>query len=329
MKNIHLSPEDADEIRRLVTATTNRHFSLDSPRLIALLSKQSPKALFEVEGLVAPILGAIHRGGNWFWFSKSQQPEIEPAAPLLMFNHSGYIREEALEKMRELPQSALFIAALVLRMNDWVPQVRAAAEACAQRTLPNVSASAIVGALPFLLGRLESLSRWNGIPDIVVSTLSRSDCKSEFVSLLFKQNEVRASAVRTALRLGIIDKNVINLAQRAKRPEHRAVILKSLIDSEVTWVAGYGRQWVDKTYNISRRVPILARRPLNSALPIEDLIRQGAEDRNVIVNKVAANGLVKHAASVDDIARLMRVFEASESSTIKSCMEYLSRQPKS
>jgi hypothetical protein len=327
MKHVYLSAEDAIKINQLISSINAISLSGFSSKLMAELSKQSPKAIFEVEAIVGQILPKNQRSNDWFWFSGKAAFKIDLAdAPLLMFNRNGYIREEAFKNLQQLPSSPFFVAALVYRMNDWVAPVRLAAEECAKRILPTVPANIVVRALPFLLGRIDSWTRWNEIPNIVLSTLTRVDCEKELAFLLARPNDIRASAVRTALRLGLLDNHILDLAQTAKRPEHRAVILKSLINSEVTWVKYYGKKWVDKSYNISRRVPILGHRPLNTTRSIEDLIRLGAEDQSSLVKKIAANGLVKYAGSVSDISKLMTLFENNQSPSIKSCMDYLSRQ---
>jgi hypothetical protein len=326
MKQVYLSTKDAIEINQLVTSINALGLTGFSSKLIAILSKQSPKAIFEVESIVGQILGRHHRGKFWFWFLGKAASQIDLAdAPLLMFNRSGYVREDALINLQEIPTSPFFVAALTHRMNDWVAPVRLAAEECAKRILPAIPAKIVVGAIPFLLGRIDSWLRWSEIPEIVLSTLTRVDCEKELSSLLARPNDIRTSAVRAALRLGLLDNHILDLVQTAKRPEHRAVILKSLVDREVTWVKYYGKKWVDKSYNISRRVPIFGHKPIIVTRPIEDLIRLGAEDRSTLVKKIAANGLVKYADSVSELDKLMTLFESNQSLSIKSCMEYLSR----
>lgn len=114
-------------------------------------------------------------------------------------------------------------------------------------------------------------------------------------------------------------------SRTAKRPELRAVALKAIINSEVTWVTHYERQWVNKAYGIMRRVPVLGRRAILRPAPVDVLIRQGAADRSPLVRRVAAHGLVRHAASLSNIKSLMTLFDSDRSPSVRWNIEYLAR----
>jgi len=102
--------------------------------------------------------------------------------------------------------------------------------------------------------------RWGSPPAIVLDTLARPDCVQELVAQFAKTAEIPAGALRGALRFGLLDNHLLSLSRTAMRPEFRAVTLKAMLNSEVTWVTHHERQWVDKRHGITRRVPILARR---------------------------------------------------------------------
>jgi hypothetical protein len=110
------------------------------------------------------------------------------------------------------------------------------------------------------------------------------------------------------------------------RPEFRAVALKAMLNGEFMWVTHYERQWVDKRYGITRRVPVLARRTIRRPAPVDVLIRQGAADRSPLVRRAAAYGLVKHAMSLRNIKPLMTSFDGDKSPSVRWCVEYLARR---
>jgi hypothetical protein len=148
----------------------------------------------------------------------------------------------------------------------------------------------------------------------------------ELVVQFAKTAEISAGALRGALRFGLLDNHLLSVSRTAKRPEFRAIALKAIINSEVTWVAHYERRWVDKTYGITRRVPILARRAIPQPAPLDVLIRQGAADRSPLVRRVAAHCLVQHAASLTDIKQLMTLFDSDRSPSVRWDIEYLAQR---
>lgn len=82
-------------------------------------------------------------------------------ATLFLFHHNGYVRQRALETLRAPPRSAFVLAALALRMNDWVGAVRVVARYRAETLLPKTAPEVIAAAAPFLLDRWRKWGRWD------------------------------------------------------------------------------------------------------------------------------------------------------------------------
>jgi hypothetical protein len=243
-----------------------------------------------------------------------------------MFSSNGYVREAALKAINQLPDTPFFLAALVWRLNDLVEPVRRAAEGCAKRELPRFSTRTVVGTAPFFLERMPHWGRWISPPAIVLNTLSRPECVQELVVQFEKTTDIPSGALRSAFRFGLLDHYLLSISLTAKRPEFRAVALKAMLDGVVTWITRYERQWVDKRYGISRRVPILARRAVPRPAAVDVLIRQGAADRSSLVRRAAADGLVDHAASLTNLRPLMTLFDGEKSPSVRWRIEYLARQ---
>jgi hypothetical protein len=320
----HLLSTDRDELARLV-ADARDPVLVD--RLISKLSPLSPQAIFEIEDVVGCLPRVIAYRRRWrFWWGTDSVGEIDPIyGPVLIFNRSGYVREPALKAIKQLPDTPFFLAALVWRLNDWVEPVRRAAAECANRELPRLSVGTIVGAAPFLLERMPHWRRWGSTPAIVLDALARPDCLDELVSKFATTVEISAAALRAALRYGLFDNHLLSMSRAARRPEFRAMMLKVMLDSEVTWVTRYERQWVDKRYGIARRVPVLGRRHVVRPVSVDALIRQGAADRSPLVRRVAAYGLVQHATSLN-IEPLVALFSKDRSPSVRWDIEYLMRQ---
>jgi hypothetical protein len=126
-----------------------------------------------------------------------------------------------------------------------------------------------------------------------------------------------ARVLRVALRLGLLDNHLLAISRTAIRPELRAVALKTMLDGEATWISHYARQWTDKRYGQTRRVPVLGRRAVTQPAPLDVLIRQGAADRSVMVRRVAAAALVDHAASLTNVKTLMALFDCEKSPSVR------------
>jgi len=326
MKSPVISPPDRDELSRLAidgTDTVGIHW------IVTKVSMLPPQAIYEVERLIGWLPHVFPSRQSWPWLrpGRNRALEIERAhAPAFMFNRSGYVREAALKAVNQLPDTPFFLAALVWRLNDWVEPVRRAAEDCASRELPRLSIRTIVATAPFLLERMPHWGRWCSPPAIVLDILARPDCVHELLVQFAKTTEMPAGALRGALRFGLLDNHLLSMSRTAKRPEFRAVALKAMINGEVTWVTHYERQWVDKAYGITRRVPVLARRAIPRPAPIDVLIRQGAADRSPLVRRVAAHCLVQHAAGLTDVKQLMTLFDGDRNPSVRWNIEYLARR---
>jgi len=114
---------------------------------------------------------------------------------LLSFHGSGYVRQAAVEKLgdfrdgRELPF-------LLIRLNDWVPQVRIAAKPAVEaRVLPDYAAN-FVRCLP-LIYRLEINSREDHRPliDSIVELLSKDETRSILRRSIVRGNRQVARSV--------------------------------------------------------------------------------------------------------------------------------------
>lgn len=330
MKLQTLTPEVRAQLNDLIARTSKEPSDTAAAELlIEQLSALQPNAIHEVERLAGyrRHVPLFEQQPSWSYGSifRADRADITHA-PILMFNKNGFVREAALTAINRLPDSAFFVAALAWRLNDWAEPVRLAAEACAGRVFPQLSAQTIADAAPFLLERMPSWGRWATPPEILVRVLQRPDCTSELASRFNTSPAVSAAALRGALRLALFDDHLVDLSRTAVRPHFRAMILKALLDREVTWVDSYVREWVDKRYGIDRRVPVLGRRPLTPVVAIPDLIRLGAHDPSPLVRRVAARALVDHASSVSSIDQLMASFATDKSPSVRWCMDYLARR---
>lgn len=248
-----------------------------------------------------------------------------PGSPWIeIFSINGRIREAALANIQGPAPTPFFVAGLAYRLNDWVPQVRAAAVACAERVFPLTDAATIAGAAPVLLGRRWLWKRWSDEGAIIDELLHRPDV-AEF--LFHDLRGGRASSLfRQALRLPSLDKRLPELATSASSPQVRFLASKALIDGKVQWVTGREQKYVDKVYNKRRWVPVLKERQVKRSLSTGDLIELAAVDRSPLVRKAAADGLIQHRAELLNIRQIAKLLRDDKSPAVRERIAFVDRK---
>ncbi|MDQ8029745.1 MAG: hypothetical protein REJ23_13550 [Brevundimonas sp.] len=93
---------------------------------------------------------------------------------LFLFSGDGYVREAAVRKLA-MASSPFFASALALRLNDWVPQVRVAAEQAIARVFGKDDAAVLAEAALFLLARTPFWSRNPAAVSLLSEVLTRND----------------------------------------------------------------------------------------------------------------------------------------------------------
>lgn len=215
-------------------------------------------------------------------------------------DRSGYLREAALRRLQAAPSSPGRLVMLVLRLNDWVPEVRFAALDAARRLLPDTSAEVIAACAGLILRRRFEWTRWSGEAEPLDEAFGRQDVGEALARRLLQSSEAGVGRMlRDALRLPTIDRHLPELAFHAKAASVRAIALRALTNGRASWPIGYRREWIDKVYNLSRLVVVLDSRPL-PGVDAASLIRWALDDRSATVRKVAADALWEHVAEMPD-----------------------------
>ncbi len=252
-----------------------------------------------------------------------QVPEL---AWLLLFDSDGHIRQAGLEGLQRPPELPFEVVALALRLNDWVPAVRAAAGRAATQLFPDAPAQAVAAAAPYLLLRRFQWSRWTDEAEVLDEALARPDVATLVKDHLIAMKTGAGGAIlRMALRFPALDAFLPAIAAAALHPAVRATALKAMITGKAQWTVGYGWQWIDKSFGVRRRKPLLQSRPLSLAFQIEPLIHSGLNDRFVMVRRVAADGLIEHRGSLSQVSEIANRLLIDRSSAIRDRADFLLR----
>lgn len=232
----------------------------------------------------------------------SASPEL---AYLYLFHADGFVRGAAIRALSAPPASAFEIAAIALRLNDWVAQVRQAARDYAERMFASIAPEVAAAAAEHLLAKIETWQRWSDEDrNCLTALFANARVVSAITDLLMRMQSGSATRLlRQTLPSPHVDAHLPALAARAHLTSVRAVALDVLVTRRARWITGFERQWIDKTYGISRRVPVFAERGIAHDLDVEALVAKAARDRATAIRKVACAWLITH---MDDLSATMR-----------------------
>lgn len=241
---------------------------------------------------------------------------------LFVFHPDGYVREAALQTLDGPARTSFEVAAIAYRLNDWAMPVRAAARDCAARVFPETGAEVLVDALLVLLHRMHGWRRWQedqaATRTILDDLMARPDVCERLVARLRTARTGRmGGTLRRACQWPGLDPSLPDLARHAALPSVRAWALRFLIEERATWPEGYRREWVDKSYGLTRRVRVIGERRLIRMPDLETLVAMGAEDRSDAVRRVAADGLAVHRATLAELQALVERLADDKSPSVR------------
>jgi hypothetical protein len=252
-------------------------------------------------------------------------PMHPASAWLLLMHNDGHIREAALDRINQAAPGPFFVVALLARLNDWVPQIRATAGDCALRVLPITPPEVLAAGLLSVLEDLPAWGRWSAIPVIIETTLERADVADAMAALLCGPDSWRLAAFSALLRRPMLDRHLLAMGFGAMRPEVRAMALLTLIRGEARWVVGSDWQWIDKSLGRRRLVPRLTARPVVPTVALDELVMRAAADPTATVRRIAAAALIAHAPELADPSKLARQLALDSSAAVRWRAEYYLR----
>ena len=334
-----LPEEIAAPLSRLGKAiSAGRVTAAEARAALAAISRLPPEAVRWADRPIARLLGidwqySYSRPSLVGMFGPDQaaftllnaHPDL---AALFLFHHSGFVRQRALETLSAPPATPFLLTALMLRLNDWVRQVRVSARYRAERLLPQTSPEVVAAAAPYLLDRWRKWGRWeaDGIA-VLDAALQRPEVVAALVQrFLSKTPGSLAIPLRHALRGPSLDPYLYELAHNAVHPSVRVIALTALINKRTSWPAGFRQQWIDKTYGLSRRVVVLESRAVPHDYPTAPLIRTALKDRSAAIRRVAADAVIEQRAGLPDVDDLADAMSVDRTPAIRDRGEFLRRK---
>ncbi|MES1200175.1 MAG: hypothetical protein ABUS57_01845, partial [Pseudomonadota bacterium] len=181
----------------------------------------------------------------------------------------GHVREMAVQSISTIP-GPFCLALVVHRLNDWVVQVRLAAEKKLAAVQGDLSCATILGAIEYLwefdrVGRAGDSAR-----RFVQSLASRPDVLQALqAEALVGVTDRALRIVRRLLRSPTLDDDLLTLATTSRHPHIRATATRALLTHSVRWRDG--RAIRHRELSFSGDVQSLARRALGDDATVVQL----------------------------------------------------------
>lgn len=228
------------------------------------------------------------------WWKPRRPPE-QTLTWLDLMSWDGFRRERMIRSIAGgLPNSFLF-AVLLHRLNDWVPQVRAAAcevvPVAARATEPGVVATVLLSLLPRTptWGRTGPEEMDTLLDLLTVPSVTEAVC----AKLRHATSGPAATALTQALRRDAMDPHLETLTE-AVQPAVRARAYRTLLDGRARWTDGYEYVWTDKSMGERKKVPAVKYRTLTARPSIEGVLTRALVDRSAAVRRVGGDALIAH-----------------------------------
>ncbi len=182
---------------------------------------------------------ATESSGTWkFWRKRDRF-----ATWLDLCNGDGWKREAILRTASGPVPNAWFLAFAIRRLNDWVPEVRAAAREHVLRMTSESDAEHVASALWLVLPHLSSWQRMRDSDrDVLLQLTGLEPAAHSLKAMILNATAGPAAAVlEQSLRHPANEHWLQELAFNAIQPTVRAKAFRFLFNGRVTWVVGRDR----------------------------------------------------------------------------------------
>ncbi|WP_299768147.1 hypothetical protein [uncultured Pseudoteredinibacter sp.] len=288
-----------------IKAIANTLYSVRSDqglRLLAEATDKIPLASFdEWESVIRYTYGnTANPTLNLGSFFGGKPPQGQLWLELISWN--GRQREKALKRLSSPAPNSLFFILALRRLNDWVPQVRAAARdilpQIAKQSSPEHVTDAIRVTLPNLSswGRIEKVDK-DVLFEIIQTPAISKPLTQQLISLSSGPMSFLMSQVS---RTTVLDDQLFEIAQTAIQPSVRARAYRYLFEKRAVWLEARKFEWTDIRYLKGKVKPILGERPIDHEIPFNTLLNHSTNDSSSIVRRVAAEFFIKEMKSLGE-----------------------------
>ena len=269
---------------------------------------------------------------HWRQQRLDQMRATPGCAPAWTCSGDGYLREAALDQTSGPMSRSVEVYLIYARLNDWVPEVRQAAEAAVQRCIPETPDHVLFPALWELTDRARLWRRTTGlhariVGDLIARGAVFAQCMAEITG---GQRPGRFQVFRGLCHRPEIDSHLPDLARDARDPMIRAVALKALGTGRIGWPTGDQEKiWIDKPMGLYRLQTQVAHRPVSVCCKAHDLIAQGVADRAAVVRAAALDVAIHHRQDpgiAQTLPGWITALKGEKSARVRRRLDYLTAQ---
>ncbi len=228
----------------------------------------------------------------------------------------GFMRERTLRTLSGAAPNRFFFALATRRLNDWVPEVRAAARqqlpVIARQSDPSHVTDVLCITLPHWTswGRMEEADKQVILQIAAVKQVAAALQARIISGTAGPLTSVLAQTGRTDL----FDRELPEIARAAVQPSVRAKAYRSLLQAKAVWFEGRKWGWSDKLYTEWRSRPVVGERRIRVERPFIDILKQAAADPSPMVRRVAGEMLIRELNHIGEESLVLAKRLASDPS---------------
>ena len=228
---------------------------------------------------------------------------------VLMCSVIGYERQRAIEAARDV-NGAFCLGLLIIRLNDWVAQVRVAARYVLEQRLETCEHSLLLGCTTLVY----SSAHWGRIREADREWLKacfdqRIGSGALAAELIARRDGSAAKLARWLLRTPDLDRHLPEIAAQARHPSVRLAASKAIIAGAVDWRDGQRRM-----------------RPLTAPVDRHQTITMALVDRSPAVRQAAISAFATLPGSdLDRLPILQRMLLDRSVRVAEICAFWLKR----
>ncbi|WP_036253331.1 hypothetical protein [Methylobacter sp. BBA5.1] len=228
----------------------------------------------------------------------------------------GFKREKTLCSLSGAAPNSFFFALAVRRLNDWVRQVREAA----QEKLPIIAKESdpehVVDALCVTLPHWNSWGRLEDADKRVLLEITSIEEVSQALKLriMSATSGPMTSMLAQVGRTATLDHCLSEIAEDAIQPSVRAKAYRCLFEGKMVWFEGRKWEWTDIRYCEGRLKPVLSERNLSVTSPFLETLKKAAVDHSPMVRRVAGEMLIRELKTIGEESLKLANLLASDSS---------------
>ena len=265
-----------------------------------------------------------HESRWQLWSNKSP-----PITLIDLCSWDGRRRERALRTIGSQAPNRFFMALVLRRLNDWVPQVRTAAIELLPNLVEQSNTSDVADVIFFTLCHWSSWARIEGVgKEALLRALSDERVSHQVkIKLVSSPAGPLCSVLSQVGRTDCLDNSLVNIAHDAIQPTLRAKAYRCLFEKRISWVEGKRWEWTDIRYCEGRVKPVVSEREISVTTSFRLLLQNAANDNSSIVRRVAAEMLISNLEkSGEEASMFAQKFASDRSKAVAERGQYALRK---